>query len=56
MHIALRIFIALLIIVFGVLQAEVVAGVSPILRPIFLLVTLGLLFFFWHKTKPDEGS
>ena len=56
MHIGLRLFIALLIVVFGVLQAGVVAGVSPIMRPIVILVTLGLLFFFWHKTKPDVGS
>lgn len=56
MHIGLRLFIALLILVFGVLQAVVVAGVLPIMKPIVLLVTLCLLFFFWQKTKPDAGA
>jgi len=56
MHIVLRLVIALLIVVFGVLQAGVAAEVSPIMRPIILLVTLALLFFFWQKTKPDSGA
>lgn len=56
MHIVLRLFIALLIVVFGVLQASVVAGVYPIMKPIVLLVTLGLVFFFWQKTKPNSDA
>jgi len=56
MHIGLRLIIALLILVFGVLQAGVVAGVSPVMRPIVLLVTVALLIFFWQKTKPDSGA
>ena len=42
MHIGLRVFIALLILVFGFLQAGVAAEIAPIMKPVFVFVTLAL--------------
>lgn len=56
MHNGLRIIVALLILGSGALSASVAAESSALMRPIVLLATLVLLYFFWIKTKAGSDS